>query len=51
MKYTYESQKKALRYLIENAPHDMEKFQSLYNVEVEGKSRAEISLHDILLEK
>lgn len=48
MKYTYESQKKALRYLIENAPHDMEKFQSLYNVEVEGKSRAEISLHDIL---
>ena len=48
MKYTYESQEKALKYLIENAPHDMEKFQSLYNVEVEGKNRAEVSLNDIL---
>lgn len=48
MKYTYESQKKALKYLIENAPHDIEKFQSLYNVEVEGKNRAEVDLHDIL---
>ena len=49
MKYTYESQEKALKYLIENAPHDMEKFQSLYNVEIEGKNRAEVRLHDILL--
>lgn len=48
MKYTYESQKNALKYLIENAPHDMEKFQSLYNVEVEEKNRAEVPLHDIL---
>lgn len=48
MKYTYESQKKALKYLIENAPHDIEKFKRLYNVEVEGKSRAKIRLYDIL---
>ena len=48
MKYTYESQEKALKYLIKNTPHDMEKFQSLYNVEVEGKNRAEVPLHDIL---
>ncbi len=48
MKYTYESQEKALKYLIENSPHDMEKFQSLYKVEIEGKYRAEIPLHDIL---
>lgn len=48
MKYTYESQEKALKYLIENVPHDIEKFQSLYNVEVEGKNRAEVPIRDIL---
>jgi len=48
MEYTYENQEKALEYLIENAPHDMEKFQSLYHAEVKGKKKAEVSLHDIL---
>ena len=48
MAYNYESQEKALRYLIEKAPHDMEKFQKLYNVETEGNIKAEIKLHDIL---
>lgn len=48
MKYTYDMQEKALKYLIENVPHDLEKFQSLYNVEIEGNSRAEVPLHDIL---
>lgn len=47
MKYTYESQKKALKYLIKNAPHDMEKFENLYKVDVEG-TRAEIPIRDIL---
>lgn len=48
MKYSYESQKKALEYLIENAPHDIEKFQKLYNVEVEGQNKAIVYLRDIL---
>lgn len=48
MKYTYDSQKKALKYLIKNLPHDMEKFQSLYNVEIEGQEKAIIYLRDIL---
>lgn len=48
MKYTYKIQKKVLKYLIENEPHSIEKFQNLYNVEVEGKNRAEVPLHDIL---
>lgn len=48
MKYDYKTQEKALKYLIENAPHDMEKFQNLYNVEIEGKNRVEVPLHDIL---
>jgi len=51
MKYTYESQKKALKYLIENLPHDMEKFQNLYNIEIEGVTglKLRIPIDDILL--
>lgn len=48
MKYNYESQQKALDYLIENEPHDMEKFKSLYNVEIEGTHKASIRLKDIV---
>ena len=33
MKYSFESQEKALRYLIKNEPHDIEKFENLYNVD------------------
>lgn len=47
MKYNYESQQKALDYLIENEPHDMEKFKSLYNVDTEGKKPI-IRLQDIV---
>ncbi len=50
MKYSSESQIRALNYLIENAPHDMEKFRNLYNIEVDGL-RAEISFDDIFLSK
>ena len=48
MKYTYESQVQALNYLIKNAPHDIEKFEKLYNVESEIKDKAKVDLHDIL---
>lgn len=48
MKYTYENQKDALNYLVENFPHDFEKFQRLYEIDVEEDEKAVISLHDIL---
>ena len=48
MKYTYEIQKKALKYLIDNVPHNMDLFYELYNVEIEGTDRAEVGLYDIL---
>lgn len=49
MKYTYENQKKALEYLIENTPHDMEKFAKLYNIEVEEGYKARVSLESVLI--
>lgn len=49
MSYTFENQKKALDYLVKKYPHDILKFRSLYNVEVQGKEKAKIPLLDILL--
>lgn len=51
MKYSFESQEKALRYLIKNEPHDIEKFENLYNVNTEDKARAEIKLRAILFSR
>lgn len=48
MKYTYENQEKALEYLVENAPHDIEKIKKLYNVEAQDGRKPVISLREIL---
>lgn len=48
MKYTYEVQCEALEYLVQNSPHDLEKFERLYNLNKEGEKRAKISLEDII---
>lgn len=48
MVYTYESQRRALNFLIQNTPHDMDKFKALYSIDVEGDEKAEINLKDIL---
>ena len=48
MKYTYEVQCEALEYLVQNSPHDLEKFERLYNLNKGGEKRAKISLEDIV---
>jgi len=45
MAYTYANQKKALEYLIEHEPHEMEKFRKLNEV---GNHKVKINLVDIL---
>ena len=49
MKYSYESQKKALDYLIKSCPHEIDKFKSLYAVETEYNKKAKMDFTSILL--
>lgn len=48
MKYSYKSHEKALEYLVKNDPHDMEKFKSLNELEVDDTHKAKVDLREIL---
>ncbi len=49
MKYTYDNMQKALEYLIKNCPHDIEKFQALYNIKTDNDKPVKINYPFILL--